>query len=277
VKPDLTSPLLPEPWRSLLHELRLFFVALQFLTRIPVPAWVGYEPGWLNLASRHFPLVGALVGAVGAALALGAQLLWPPVIAALLAVAGTLWVTVAFHEDGLADTFDAMLGAAPREKALTIMKDSRIGSYGAAVLVLSLLLRVLLLAELLARDPFLAAAACLAMHVAGRSGAVVLMALLPYAGDAAHAKAKPLARMVRGIDAVWAGATGIAALMLAAAIAPSPTTAFIAAAGALVLLVAIMRAWLQSRLGGYTGDTLGAAEQFGELTVLLAFTAGALQ
>ena len=126
------------------HQLRLFFIALQFLTRLPVPRWVGYEAPWLAQAARCFALVGALVGAFGAALALAALQLWPPAVAAALALAGTLWLTAALHEDGLADSCDALLGAAPRERALAIMKDSHIGSYGAAALCLSLLLRVLL-------------------------------------------------------------------------------------------------------------------------------------
>lgn len=264
---------------DLRHELRLFFVALQFLTRLPAPRWVGFEPAWLNRSVRHFPLVGALVGSAGAAVACGAQWLWPPLVAATLAVAGTLWLTVAFHEDGLADSADALLGAAPRERALAIMKDSRIGTYGAAALLLSLLARVTLLADLLARGATGAACALVASHGAGRALAVWLMAMLPYAGDEAHAKAKPLAREVRPRDAAWALVT--AALALAAAAwtgtvdaARGPVLATMAAAVVLLLaLLLTLRAWLWRRLGGYTGDTLGAAEQLGELLVMLVFTA----
>jgi adenosylcobinamide-GDP ribazoletransferase len=187
--------------RALTHELRLLFVALQFLTRVPVPAWVGYEPHWLNRSVRHFPLVGAGVGVVGAAVAVAAAQLWPAPVAATLAVAATMWLTACFHEDGLADTFDALLGATSRDRALAIMKDSRIGTYGAAALVLGLLLRVGLLAEMLRHDVGLAAACCVAGHAAGRACAVALMAALPYGGDDAHAKAKPLAREVRASDA----------------------------------------------------------------------------
>lgn len=265
--------------QGLSHQLRLACIALQFLTRVPVPRWVGFEPRWLNASVRYFPLVGALIGALGAAVLLAAQWLWPPLVAATLAVAATLWLSVAFHEDGLADTFDALLGAAPRAKALLIMKDSRIGSYGACALLLVLLLRVVLLAELLRRDPAWAAAACVAVHAVGRACAVALMALLPYAGDEAHAKAKPLAREVGAGDAICAVAIGMLVLGWAGSRTPTPTPApapaiavGAAAAGAL-LLVLLLRVWLRRRLGGYTGDTLGACEQLGEVTVLLALSA----
>lgn len=259
--------------KVLRHELRLLCIALQFLTRIPVPQAVGFAPAWLNASVRYFALVGAAVGAFGGALAWAASLLWPPAVAAALAVAATLWLTVAFHEDGLADSCDALLGAAPRARALLIMKDSRIGSYGAAALVLALLLRVLLLAELLARDPLLALLASVAAHSAGRAACVALMTLLAYAGDEDHAKAKPLARQVRRVDALSAAATGAAALAAAGGAAGVMPWAPAAAAGGLALLVLLMRRGLARRLGGYTGDTLGACEQVGEIVVLLAFAA----
>lgn len=251
--------------RPVLHELRLFFVALQFLSRLPAPRWVGFEPAWLNQCVRHFPPVGALLGALGAALMAGASMLWPPAVAALLAVAFGVWLTAAFHEDGLADTFDALLGAAPRDKALLIMKDSRIGAYGAVALVLALGLRVLLLSALLQHSLVMAVAALVASQMLGRAGAVALMCCLPYAGDVDHAKAKPLAQQVRGRDALIAAAWCLPLLA-----GPWPAWRWAAAAGAVALLVLLMRQWLQRRLGGYTGDTLGAAEQLGELAVLLA-------
>ena len=129
-------------WNHLSHELRLFFVALQFLTRLPIPAWVsqddGFDPGWLNACVRYFPLVGVLVGGCGAAVLALASLGWPPLVVAVLAVAATVWVTGALHEDGLADTFDALGSQVSRDEALSIMKDSRIGTYGAVALALGL-------------------------------------------------------------------------------------------------------------------------------------------
>ena len=255
---------------ALLRELRLGFVALQFLTRVPAPRWVGFEPGWLNASARHFPLVGALVGAVGAAVLLAASMLWPPLVAAFLALAATVSTTGAFHEDGLADTLDALGGSVPRERALAIMKDSRIGSYGAVSLIVVLGARVALMAALCAGPWQVVVAAMVLSHALGRAGAVALMALLPYAGDAEHAKAKPLATAIGPVEWMTALAWGgglVAVGVGAGALSPGRAVVVLALAAGVALL---MRAWLRRRLGGYTGDTLGAAEQFTEVAVLLA-------
>lgn len=260
-------------WFSALrHELRIFFTALQFLTRLPVPAWVGWQPQWLQSALRHFPLVGAVVGAWGALVLAGAALWWPPAVAVVLSMAATVWLTGAFHEDGWADSCDALGGHVSRERALAIMKDSRIGSYGALALVLSLLLRAALLAVLATRPVLGAVAALLVSHAFARAAAVGVMVSLPYGGDAEHAKAKPLALAVAprnlGIGLLWcAGLAGGLGLMGVA-----PVRLALAAAAA-IGVAWLMRGWLKRRLGGYTGDGLGATEQLAEIAVLLAFTA----
>ena len=251
--------------------MRLFLAALQFLTRLPVRL-DRFEPAWLNDCVRHFPLVGMLVGGAGAAVMVAALQWWPAWIAAVLALTATVALTGGFHEDGLADTFDALGGVVPRDKALAIMKDSRIGSYGALALGLSLLLRAALLAVLATRPVPGAIAALLASHAFARGAAVGVMVSLPYGGDAEHAKAKPLALAVAprnfalaiawcGLLAVALGAWGVALPRLALA------------AGAAVLVALAVRQWLKRRLGGYTGDGLGATEQLAEIAVLLAFTA----
>ncbi len=251
--------------------MRLFLVALQFLTRLPVRL-ERFEAAWLNDCVRHFPLVGALVGGAGAAVLWGAAQVWPAWVAALLALAATVALTGGFHEDGLADTFDALGGVVSRDRALAIMKDSRIGSYGALALGLSLLLRAALLAVLATRPLSGAVAALLASHAFARTAAVGVMASLPYGGDADHAKAKPLALAVAprnlGIALGWCS---LLVLALAAwGVEPARLgLALLAAAGVALL----MRRWLRRRLGGYTGDGLGATEQLAEIAVLLAFTA----
>ena len=251
--------------------MRLFLVALQFLTRLPVRL-ERFEPAWLNDCVRHFPLVGVLVGGVGAVVLAGATHLWPAWVAAVLALAATVALTGGFHEDGLADTFDALGGVVSRDKALTIMKDSRIGSYGALALGLSLLLRAALLAVLAARPMLGAVAALLASHAFARAAAVGVMVTLPYGGDAEHAKAKPLALAVAprnfAIAMGWCGA-----LLLALVAGDVYLPRLLTAAGAAAVVALLMRQWLKRRLGGYTGDGLGATEQLAEIAVLLAFTA----
>ncbi len=258
----------------MIHELRLFFVALQFLTRLPNPRWVGHEPAWLNQCVRYFPAVGALVGAVGAIVMIVASRWWPPPIVGVLTVLSTVWLTGAFHEDGLADTFDALGGSVPRERALAIMKDSRIGTYGATALVLVLGLRVALVSALLQIGVLHTALALIGAHIVGRAGAVGLMTLLPYAGDAEQSKAKPLATSVRPVSAMTAIAISVAAVALLAALEQTNAVPrWIVAAVSAALVVLAMRRWLDRRLGGYTGDTLGATEQLVEVTVLLAIAA----
>ena len=251
--------------------MRLFLVAVQFLTRLPV--WLNrFEPAWLNDCVRHFPLVGALVGAFGALVLVGAAQLWPAWIAALLALTTTVALTGGFHEDGLADTFDALGGMVSRDKALAIMKDSRIGSYGALALGLSLLLRAALLAVLAQRPLLGAVAALLASHSLARAAAVGVMVSLPYGGDVEHAKAKPLALAVAPRN--FAIALGWCFLLgLALAVAGIPLLRMMLALAAAASIALLMRLWLRGRLGGYTGDGLGATEQLAEIAVLLAFTA----
>ncbi len=251
--------------------MKLFLVALQFLTRLPVRL-KRFEPGWLNDCVRHFPLVGALVGSVGAAVLVGVAQLWPAWVAAVLALSATVALTGGFHEDGLADTFDALGGVVSRDKALAIMKDSRIGSYGALALGLSLLLRAALLAVLAARPLWGAAAALLASHAFARAAAVGVMVSLPYGGDAEHAKAKPLALAVAPRNfSIALGWCGLLALALGVAGVYLPR--LLLAIGAAALVALLMHQWLKRRLGGYTGDGLGATEQLAEIAVLLAFTA----
>ncbi len=285
--------------RALCHELRLFFVALQFLTRIPAPAWVGYEDAWMNHCARHFPLVGSVVGGAGALVLTLALALFPAAVAVLLSIIATVWLTGAFHEDGLADTCDGLGGAVSRERALEIMKDSRIGTYGAAGLMLTLGLKAAVLLELVLIHPVLACIALIWGHAASRTVAVGLMRLLPYAGDAEHAKAKPLATSVRGVDVAVAIVTML--LLSAAAwlawplleigagveLAGEPGGAgeplvppdgvnfarwtLLAAWLSLAATALLAARWLRRRLDGYTGDTLGATQQVAEIVSLLTW------
>ncbi|WP_017762236.1 adenosylcobinamide-GDP ribazoletransferase, partial [Pseudacidovorax intermedius] len=159
-----------------MNGVRHFLLALQFFTRIPVTgrlaAWVGYSPQMLRGSAAHFPGVGWVVGLIAAVVfALGLAGLRGPMgalAAAVLATAVTVWATGGFHEDGLADTADGLGGSSQRERALEIMKDSRIGSFGALALVLALGLKAALLATLAEQGAAAAVASLLAAHVLSR-------------------------------------------------------------------------------------------------------------
>jgi len=254
----------------LLRELRLFFVALQFLTRLPVPRWVGFEPAWLQACARWFPLVGACVGLAAAAALAAGRWLWTDAIGAGASLAATILLTGAFHEDGLADTCDGLGGGRDRAHALAIMKDSRIGSYGAVALVIVLGLKAAATAAWSAHAPGAALAVVAWAHMASRLVPVWLMHVLPYAGDAEHAKAKPLATSIGPGAFLVAAATVLAGAALGGALRPGLVPALGGAALAAAVFALLARAFLRARLGGFTGDTLGAAQQLSELVLLLA-------
>ncbi|MDZ7856232.1 adenosylcobinamide-GDP ribazoletransferase [Sphaerotilus sp.] len=257
---------------AVVHEFRLFFIALQFFTRVPVPGWVGWTPEWMHASARHYPAVGLCIGAVGAAvLALGAAC-WPLPVAVGLSMAATVWMTGGFHEDGLADTCDGLGGTVSRERALTIMKDSRLGSYGALGLVGVLGLKAVALHGLVTVDLLPAMVATVWAHALSRVAPVVLLWVLPYAGDLEHTKAKPMAQQIsgRGLLVVlgWAGLVSVAAVAVLGDLRP-----VLAGLLGLACMVLWCGRWFHGRLGGYTGDTLGASQQLSELAALLGWLA----
>ena len=173
-----------------MNGVRHFLLALQFFTRIPVTGalaqWVGFSPAMLRASAGHFPGVGWIIGAVGMAVFVVALYLLPgeagALAAALLCIVATVWLTGAFHEDGLADVADGLGGSRERGRALEIMKDSRIGAFGAIALVLALGLKAALLATLAGQDEVGAAAALLAAHVLSRLAPLFVIRSLPYVG-----------------------------------------------------------------------------------------------
>lgn len=237
--------------------MRRLWTALAFLTRLPVPS--RFAAADIARAAPFFPVVGALVGA--------AQLIAlplfdagaPPVVAAILAVGlGTL-LTGALHLDGLADTADGFGGGRTREDVLRIMRDHAIGAYGALALLFVVLLKIAAIAALLerpGREALLVAAPAI-----GRWATVAQSAVLPYA-------------RAEGLGAAMAGRVGAvslagATLLCAATCAPLGRVA--ASSWATALIVAAgMGALCRRRIGGVTGDTLGATSELCEAAVLVA-------
>lgn len=243
------------------HELELFFNALRFFTRLPVPGWVGHPTELLNHAARYFPLVGWVVGGVGALVLWGAAAVLPLGLALLLSMTATILLTGAFHEDGFGDACDGFGGGWDKAQVLAIMKDSRIGSYAAVGLGLMLLGKFQALAALGAEA---AMTALLAAHPLSRFASTALIFALDYVRDDAGARAKPLAhRMSRGelaVAALW----GALPLVLLA-----PLQA-LAAAGAAAAAAFLAARYFLRRIGGYTGDCLGATQQVAELAIYVA-------
>lgn len=260
-----------------MNGVRHFLLALQFFTRVPVTgglaAWVGFSPAMLRASAAHFPGVGWLVGGVGAGVFLLAQAGLPgwagACVAALLSTAATVLMTGAFHEDGLADVADGLGGSADRLRALEIMKDSRIGAFGAIALVLAVGLKVALLATLAGQGALAVAHALVSAHVLSRLAPLFLIRWLPYVGDANGAsKAKPLADAI-GSGALLVGvAWSIPAIVLLMGV--DGLGHGLAAIGLCALAALHMAGLFKRRLQGFTGDGLGATQQVCELAIYLA-------
>jgi adenosylcobinamide-GDP ribazoletransferase len=237
---------------------------LAFLTRLPLASSAPSTGSEVARASWTFPVVGAAVGALGALLywiahGLGLQ----PFVSAALAVTATLLVTGCLHEDGLADTADGFGGGGTRERKLEIMRDSGIGSYGAAALILSLLLRVGAIASL--AGPALVAPALIAAHAGARATMPVFMRRVPRARDdglSAGAGDPPQG------SAVLAVAIGLVVLLLCLGLGATVLAALLLATATVLL------AWLSvTQIGGQTGDVLGTQEQVSEILILLVAAA----
>jgi adenosylcobinamide-GDP ribazoletransferase len=234
--------------------------SLRFLTRLSTGRTTPEGDTDLTRAAWAFPLAGIVVGLIGAAIyVLAHQLRLPAWVAAALAVAATLAVTGALHEDGLADTADGFGGGDTREHKLEIMRDSRIGTYGVCALILSILLRVAALAAF--ANPAAAVWALIAAHGGARATLPLFMALVPPArrDGLAYAAGRPSSERI-----ITASVLGI--LILAVALGPAHG---IAALIFLLVVVALM-AWLSMmQIEGQTGDVLGAVEQVSEIVILL--------
>jgi len=239
-----------------------FLTAVMFFTRVPIKL-NGFEEAHLNKSTRYFTLVGILVGMVGAATFWLSDILLPQEIAILVSMAATVLFTGAFHEDGLADAIDGLGGGWTREQVLTIMVDSRIGSYGAIGLVLVLLTKYQSLSY---QSSAFIPASIIAAHALSRLCAVLVMFTQGYVK--AEGKAKPLATQLSIPELMLATFFGLLPMMFL-------EMKFLVA----LLPVIIVWGWfslkIKSRIGGYTGDCLGAMQQLTEMTFYVGLLASA--
>ena len=251
------------PWRDAIRGIRAAFATL---TRIPVGGFPYTEREW-RWSSAHLPFVGACLGALLAMV----WLAWARAgygVAAFVTTGVSLLLTGAMHEDGLADTADALGGGGTdRPRVFEIMKDSRVGTYGASAIALSIGLRVALLVRVGSLAPF----AIVLAECASRSVPVWLMTRLPYVTAKAVQKSAVVTRAGTVQLVVAALVTLAIAAPCAYRITPSPL-AGVAVLAPLALTSASAVALFRKRLGGITGDALGAAQQITWLALVGAFT-----
>ncbi len=254
------------------RQIVLFLVATQFLTRLPTPAWVGFQPAWLSQSARYFPLVGALVGGINVGVWWLLGHWFPAALTVGLMMAVSLLVTGAFHEDGFADACDGFGGGTTRDRVLAIMKDSRIGAYGAIGICVMLGLKWTAYVAIPAGAfPVTVVGA----HMVSRWCACGLIWRLRYVRSDQDAKSKPLADSLGGGDWIVSGVLGVLAVAPFAfreGLGPSPLVcrALAAAVAASAIIAVIAALYFRRRIGGYTGDCLGAVQQLAELAFLLA-------
>jgi adenosylcobinamide-GDP ribazoletransferase len=263
--------------QSIFRFLRHYLLAIQFFTRIPVTgrlaAWVGYSPEMLRASAAHFPGVGVLVGALVAGLTMLLLEFLPqrspltPLVAAVLGTVFSVMLTGAFHEDGLADVADGLGGSQDRDRALEIMKDSRVGAFGAIAITLILLAKVSLLALIGSTNPLAMCVGIFAAHVVSRTWPLWLIRLLPHVGDVAGSKSKPLA------DQITLKSLFIAFFWLFMSLAGVFVAydAIYLIASIVTSLIAFCYMWrlFSKRLQGFTGDCLGATQQVCEVAFYL--------
>jgi adenosylcobinamide-GDP ribazoletransferase len=238
--------------------------AVTFLTAVPIGRRTGIDARDLRGGLIVFPAVGALVGALTATVAWGSAIVLPPFPAAALGVAAGVSVTAAMHLDGLADSADGLGAALSGGDPPAAMHDPRLGVFGGAAIALDLLLKVSVFSALVAGPRFPVEA--IAAGALGRAAAIALMTTLPYAGR----RGSGTGRWTRDV-ALGPCLIGVFSAMVVGVLTVGP--AFGAMAAAAVVVAAIVGRWSSRRLGGVTGDTLGAAA---ELTETLALTAALL-
>lgn len=249
-------------------EIRIFFTALMFFTRLPVPRFTDHAPEYLRKSSRYFPLVGWIVGGICATtFLLFHQLFTLPLSILASMIAGVL-CTGAFHEDGFADVCDAFGGGWTKEKILSIMKDSRLGTYGTTGLIFILAVKFLLLYEIatlavMQERQLLLGGCFLAAHAASRFMAVVSIQYFPYVREDNDSKAKPsaagkLTAPSFGVAFLFAGVPFIFLPPLFSLLLP-----------VCLLATLLLNRYFKRWIGGHTGDCLGAVQQTTEIICYL--------
>lgn len=253
------------------EEIRIFFTALMFYTRIPCPKNIDHSPDYINKATRYFPLIGWIVGGISYAIFWLSSYLFDTNIAVIFSFMAGILVTGAFHEDGLADVFDGFGGGWTKTKILDIMKDSRVGAYGVIALIFLFVIKYFALHDLMlkinSKNYFLIALVFIAYHSLSRLTAINIVFTANYSREDETSKAKPIAKAHSSKEIIGAYFFGLF---------PLAVLCFYEWKYALVILPLFLLFFFAKRyfnkwIDGYTGDCLGAVEQLAECVCLLTF------
>jgi adenosylcobinamide-GDP ribazoletransferase len=250
-------------------EIRIFFTALMFFTRIPCPKWVDHSEEYLNKSSRYFPLMGWIVGGASAIIYFLAAYILPVSIAVLLSMVTSIWLTGAFHEDGLADVCDGFGGGWTKDKIMDIMKDSRVGAFGVIGLVMVLLIKYTSLFYMPSEIKLVIPFAIVSAHSLSRFFAVTFLMTHEYARDNQSSKSKPLATKLSPGGFFAAFVFGILPLLLFSIYYKKYELLILVVP--LVITKFILGRFFKKWIGGYTGDCLGATQQICEVVFYLSF------
>ncbi|WP_413479424.1 adenosylcobinamide-GDP ribazoletransferase [Vibrio hibernica] len=245
----------------LIYQWQLLLLAIGFFSRLPIPVSTPYSDIRMNHSGRYFPLVGLLLGGMCALVYTLAHFVLPVSTSLFLMMVFSLMLTGAFHEDGLADMADGIGGGMTVERRLSIMKDSRIGTYGASALMMALLGKFVLLNEVEKLDSLVMIV--IIAYGFSRSMAASFIYDMPYVTQSDGSKSKPLANQQSTAELSVILLTGILPLLW---LSPSVVVILLIS---FMLLRFSFKHWLLDRLDGFTGDCLGAAQQLSELIFYL--------
>ncbi len=249
-------------------HLAPFFTALMFYTRIPCPKWVRHDDDMIQRSTIYFPIIGYIVGALSAIILLAFQYIFPPLLAVIFSVVASVLATGAFHEDGFADMCDGFGGGWTKEKILSIMKDSRLGTFGMTGLVLLLSTKIYTVYCLvIVLDKTSILLTLISAHAISRSIAASTIFTHPYARESLDSKAKPVSKGINVSQLLLVIVGGLFPLSILYIISPSywltgiPVILYVVK----IFLTRFYVKWI----GGYTGDCLGATQQIAEVVFYL--------
>ncbi len=255
---------------NLRNQWRGFWTAVAFLTRLPTPLRYIQDAKQirqdLRLATRYFPLVGALIGAVTTGIVLGSSFLWPFPVAVLLGLAIEAVLTGAFHEDAVADFFDAFGGGWTRDDILRILKDSRIGSFGLVGLGMALALRA---GGMMSLDWQVFPHVLIASTTLGRWNILVVMSCVPPVANR-ESVSKDVGQQIGFVELIWGTGFAIPGWVLVGWTAPLRLVVMVLVSLVFGLCFGV---YLRRKLGGVTGDCLGCAAYVTQVIVLLVGSA----